>query len=358
MTTEANRPNQTNVQNPYPQEDFISFSEILGMILRHRRKIFVLVMLVTIVTAVFSFLSPRQYQAEGFLQVIMPATMDQTGFETTIISHLQTIRSAFLAKEVADVVNAKLAGTADAGISPIALQNCIKITRPPKSYLITVTGSFSSPDKAILIVQTWIQKYLASIRKNNVDVALGQMRLLLKNAQSGLIESQAKTDQLKERAEQTKPFIDLTRGIDNTQLWRELGESVPADKLKSLSNIHIRDQIQNDDYVAVKTMFYNADQTRAANMANRNFLQDAVKYLEYKAGQLNNHSVGAANYSSNAVEFTETMLKTTDIIEVGEPALKSSSRGALRKTAIAFFASLVAASFCAYLCEWFKTIKI
>jgi len=364
MTSEANRPNQTDVQKPDSQEEFISFSEILGMILRHRRKIAVFVMLITIVSAVFNLLSPRQYKAEGYLQVISSASVigekiDQVTFETIITSHLQTIQSAFLAKEVADTLNAKLAGTADADIKPIDLQNSIKIARPPKSFLITVTGTFSSPDKAILIVQTWIEKYLMNMRKNNVNVTLCQVRLLLKNAQSGLMETQAKADQLKTRAEQIKPLIDLARGIDNNQLWREVAENASADKLKNLSNIHISGQEQNSEYLTVKSMLYTVDQALAAVTANHNFLRDVEKYLEYKTSQVDDKSVVAANVSSNAVEFAETMLKTTDVIELGEPALKGPpSRGALRKTAIAFFISLAVASFCAYLCEWCKTIKI
>jgi len=360
MSSEANRPNQVDVQKPDSQDEFISISQILGMILRHRWKIVVLVILVTIVSAVFYLSAPRQYKAEGFLQVIPPTAdkIDQAAFETIIISHLQTIQSAFLAKEVTDILNAKSAGTADAGIKAIDLQNSIKIARPPKSFLITVTGTFSSPDKAILIVQVWIEKYLDIMRKNNVNITLCQVRSLLKNAQAGLMEIQAKADQLKVRAEQTKPLIELARGIDNNQLWREVAENAPSDKLKNLSNIHISGQEQSSEYLTVKSMLYAVDQALVAITANRNFLRDVEKYLEYKTRQVNDQSIVAANVSSNAVEFAETMLKTTDVIEIGKPALKSSARGALRKTAAAFFISLVAVSFCAYLCEWCKTIKI
>jgi len=361
MTNETNRPNQTGVQNPDSQEEFISFAEIAGMILKHRWKIAVFVMLVTIVSAGFYLSAPRQYKAQGFLQVIANTKedkIDQAAFETSIFSHLQTIQSAFLAKEVADAINAKLAGTPDAGIQATDLLNSIKIARPPKSYLITVTGTFSSPDKAILIIQTWIQKYLASMRKNNIDVALCQVRSLLKTAQSGLTETQAKADQLKARAEQTKPLIDLARGIDNSQLWREVAENAPADKLKNLSNIHFSGQEQSEEYLTVKTMFYNVDQSLAAVTANYNFLRDVGKYMEYKIIQFGNQSAGTANFPSNIVEFAETMFKTTDVIEVGEPALQSSSRGVLRKTVIVFVISFVAASFCAYFYEWCKTIKI
>ena len=357
------RPDQTSYRQSEPREEFISFTEILGMILRHRRVIAVFVALVTIISAVFFMLSPRQYKAEGFLQVIPPITaidekVDQAAFETIIISHLQTIQSAFMAKVVADSLNTKAGGAAGAQITPADLQKLIKISRPPKSYLITVTGTFPSPDEATFIVQVWIEQYLASMRKNNLNVALCQIRSLLKKAQAGLTENQAKVNQLNTRAEQIKPLVDLARGIDDTQIWREVAEDAPAEKMKNLSKIHINGQEQSMDYLSLKKALYDVDQNLAASKANHDFLQNVEKYMEHKISQLDNHPAGAPDFPSNAVDFAETMLKTTDVIEVGKPALQSSSRGVLRKTAIAFFISLVAASFCAYLFEWFKTVKV
>lgn len=354
MTTEPNLTKQ-----PEPQEEFISFSEMARMILKHRWKIAAFTIVITIIAAVFSLLAPRQYKAEGFLQVIPPTSamdekVDQASFETIIISHLQTIQSAFIAEEVAAALS-----TGAVKITSFTMSQTVKITRPPKSNLIVLTASLSSPDQAVAVIKIWIKKYLASTRKNNINVALSQVRLALKKTQAGLMEVQAKSDQMKTRAEQTKPLIDLARGIDDNQLWRELGENAPAEKLKNLSQIHIKGQEQSGEYLTVKTMLYNVDQILVAAVANRDFLQDVEGYLEYKARQLDSHSVDPANqFSSNAVQFAETMIKTTDVIEVGAPALKSSARGTLRKTAFAFFISLVAASFCAYLCEWFKTIKI
>jgi len=360
MTTETNPTKQTCPPPPESGEDFISLSEIVRMILRHRRKIAVFVLLVTAVSAVFFFLSPRQYMAEGFLQVIPPATpvdekIDQASFETTIISHLQTIQSAFMAGEVASEVS-----TGAVKISSAVIGRSVKIIRPPKSNLIVLTTSSKSPDQAVAIIRTWIKKYLASMYKNNINVALCQIRLLLKKAQAGLMENQAKADLLRMRAEQIKPLVNLERGIDNTELWRELGENASAERLKNLSQIYIKGQEQSDEYLTVKTMLYGVDQTLAAAVANCRFLQEVESYLEYKARQIENHTVVTepAQISSNAVQFAETMLKSTDLIEVGQPALKSSARGAMRKTAMAFFISLIVASFCAYLREWFKTIKI
>ena len=360
MTAEIDTTKQAGFPQPESQEDFISFSEIVRMILKHRRKIAVFVLLATAAAATFSLLSPRQYKAEGFLQVIPPTTaidekVDQVSFETIINSHLQTIQSAFIAEEVAAAAN-----TSGDKITSSALSKAVKIIRPPKSNLIVLTADMPAPDKAVAIVKTWIKKYLASMRKNNINVALAQIRSLLKKAQSGIMEIQAQADQLKACADQTNPLVNLARGIDDNQLWRELGDNAPAEKLKNLSQIHIKGQEQNKEYLTVKTMLYGVDQSLAAALANRSFLQDAERYLEYKARQLENHSAVPEpdQISSNAVQFAETMLKTTDIIEVGEPALKGSSRGALRKTAVVFLVSLCLASFCAYLAEWFKTIKI
>ena len=362
MTNELNKQNQAGLRQNEPQDEFISLSEILGMILRHRRAIAVLVFLATAISAVIFILSPRQYKAEGFLQVIPPITsidekVDQGAFETIIISHLQTIQASFIAKKVADVINKQSAGTVNAEITPMNLQRKIKVIRPPKSYLITLEGTYSSPDMAILLVKTWIEKYLAAIRKNNVNVALSQVRSLLKKAQAELIENQGKVNQLTSRAEQIKALVDLSRGIDDTQLWREVSNNSSPDKLNNLSKIHISDQEQSEDYLVLKEALYEVDVDFGAAKASSDFFQNVEKYLEYRAGQFEKRSNGTTDFPSNTVEFAETLLKTTDIIEIGQPALKNMSKGVLRKTAIVFFISLFVASFCAYLREWFKTIK-
>lgn len=354
MTNEPSSTKQTDCPPSASREEFISFSEIVRMILKHRWKMAVFVLLATSVSAILTLSSPRQYKAEGFLQVIPPTTpvdekVDHTAFETIIISHLQKIQSAFIADEVA----------AGIGIKSSDLQQKMKIIRPPKSNLIALSAGDSSPDRAIAIIRSWIQKYLASVRKDNINIALCQVRSMLRRAQMGLMEIQAKADQLKARAEQTRPLIDLARGIDDNQLWRELADNAPAEKVKNLSQIHIRGQEQSSEYLTVKTMLYNVDQSLAAAVANRNFLQDVETYLEYKVRQLENHSVAPpGQFSSNAVQFADTILKTTDVIEAGEPALKISAKGTVRKTMTVFIVSLGLASFCAYLVEWFKSIKI
>ncbi len=359
MTNETRPANQDDGQTNESTEEYISFTQIARMILKHRRKIAAFTVLATVIAAAFFLLSPRQYKAEGFLRVIPPITaidekVDREWFETIITSHLQMIQSSFIAKEVAASGDAD-----DIKMSAADIQGKMKIVRPLKSNLISVTAVSSSPDQAVTIVRLWIQKYLASVRMNNINVALCQVRSALKKAQSGLMEMQAKNDVLKMRAEQTKPLVELARGINDNQLWKEVADSAPADKVNKLSKVHIIGQEQSKEYLALKTMLFSADETLAAAAANCALFQEVEAHLEYKARELQNQAtVQAPRISSNAVQFAETMLKTTDIIEVGAPALKSSSRGVARKTTVVFFISLVAASLCAYSREWFRSVQV
>lgn len=336
-------------------EEFISAAELLRMVLKHRRAIALFTIVATAITAAYSLFSPRQYKAEGFLQVIPPITaidekVDRDLFETTINSHLHAIQSAFIAKEVAGSINAGSGGK----MTSEELQGRVKITRPPKSSLIALTSTAPSPELAIAIVHLWIQKYRSTICKNNISAALSQVRSLLKKAQAVLMESEAKVEYIKSRAGETKPVVSLARGIENNELWREISSEATAEKIKNLSKIQISDQEQSEDYVNLKTMLYVANQELAGTIGKRDFLKDVETYLEYKSLDTVNRAEAPANLSSNAVQFAETLLKSTDVIAMGEPALKSSGRGALRKTAIAFFASLFLASLASCLAEWYK----
>ena len=121
--------------NVSSEDDFISLRDILAMILRHRWPIAIVVLVVTVAAGIFFLMQPRVYQAEGYLQVIAPVSLegnvDKNLFETMIISHLQRASSAFLAKNVAAVLK-----TDGIDITPLELSRKIKITRPPKTDLI------------------------------------------------------------------------------------------------------------------------------------------------------------------------------------------------------------------------------
>jgi len=52
--------------------------------------------------------------------------------------------------------------------------------------------------------------------------------------------------------------------------------------------------------------------------------------------------------------YVNMLLKSSEIIQFGEPGLVSSTRGALKKTTLFFIVSLGLACFGAFMCEWGK----
>lgn len=340
-------------------EDFLSLRDILIMILRHRRAISVFVLLVTLAAGIFFVTRPRQYAAEGYLQVIAPVSpegrVDKELFETMIASHLQKASSAYIAKNVATLLS-------DQGlkIAPLELEKQIKIIRPPKTDLIRLVAGGSSADKALLIVRLWVREYLASIQKNNIHAALSQTRSLLKQAQSDLMEKQATVDQMRAQVAQSAPLITLSRSVDDRQIWNDLGQKAAPDPeaLKKLSEIHIKGQEQSEEYINLKKEMLVAEQALSAVLARRNLYQEVERILDAKiafAGVPQTDRTASTNAAASEAElYVNVLMKSSEIVQFGEPGLISSSRGALKKTGLFFLASLAVACFGAFLCEWGK----
>lgn len=338
-------------------EEFLSLRDILVMILRHRRAISLFVLLVTLAAGVFFVTRPRQYAAEGYLQVIAPVSpegrVDKELFETMIASHLQKASSAYIAKNVATLLS-------DQGlkIAPLELEKQIKIARPPKTDLIRLVAGGSSADKALLIVRLWVREYLASIQKNNIHAALSQTRSLLKQAQSDLMEKQATANIMKAQVAQSAPLITLSRSVDDRQIWNDLSQKATPDPeaLKKLSDIHIKGQEQSTEYINLKLSMLSAEQALSAVLARRNLYQEVERILDAKIalnGTYQADRTVSTNASlSEAERYVNVLMKSSEIVQFGEPGLISSSRGALKKTGLFFLASLAAACFGAFMCEW------
>ena len=84
------------------------------------------------------------------------------------------------------------------------MENQIKITRPPKTDLVRLVAGAASADNALLIVRLWVREYLGSIQKNNIHAALSRAYLLLKQAQSELMEKQAAVDTMRAQVAQPR----------------------------------------------------------------------------------------------------------------------------------------------------------
>jgi hypothetical protein len=360
---------QDSVENQLPAktgtalprgDEFLSLREILAMILRHRRFVLIFVLLVTLAGGVFFGTRPRIYQAEGYLQVIPPVSLegrvDKDQFETMIVSHLQRVSSAFIAKNTVGALK-------DTGLdlTPIQLGQMIKITRPPKTDLIRLAVKNQSQDSALLIVRSWILQYLASVRDNNIRTALPQVRSRLKLARENLIEKQAMVDKLKTQLQLTEPLVTLSRAVDDRQLWHDLTQKLPEpEALKKLAEIHIKGQEQSTDYINLRLVVNNAEQLLASAQARRDLFQDVEQLLEGKLAR-NGAALAAAEPSTNkvsadAVVYVKMVLNNVEIIQFGEPGLVSSEHGFLKKTGLVFFGALVLACFCAFLYEWGKNL--
>lgn len=343
-----------------PQDEFLSLRDILVMILRHRWPIAIFVLLATLAAGILFFIQPREYQAEGYLQVIplvsLEGKVDKDLFEAMIISHLQRVSSAFLAKNVAAELDAE-----GIHIVPLDLKKKIKITRPPKTDLIRLVAGETSPDKAMAIVRQWIRLYQASIQNNNIRTALSQIHLLLKQAQSDTMEKQAAVDKLKARVAETASLVTVSRAVDDRQLWSDLAQKTAPDteSLKKLSEIHIKGQEQSAEYINLKIALINTEQLLSSAQARRNFYQDVERMLEARANANGNDkgkkSEGESK-DSEAELYVQTILKSSEIIQFGEPGLISASRGALKKTALVFVGALFLACAGAFLGEWGKGI--
>ena len=340
-------------------EEFLSLRDILIMILRHRRAIAVVVLLATLAAGIFFITRPRQYAAEGYLQVIPPLSpegrVDKELFETMIASHLQKVSSAYIAKNVATLLNNQ-----GIQITPLELEKQIKITRPPKTDLIRLLARETSADKALLIVRLWVREYQASIQQNNIYSALSQIRSQLKQVQPSLMEKQAIVDKISAQVSQTAPLITLSRAVDDRQLWNDLTQPVaPApEALKKLSEIHIKDQEQSKEYINLKTTMLTNELALVTVLTQRDLYQEAERMLEAKTA-LNGTYQADKTVPTNAAPseaelYVNTLMKSSDIVQFGAPGLISAARGALKKTSLFFLASLTLACLCAFTCEWGK----
>ena len=340
-------------------EEFLSLYDILTMILRHRYVIAVFVLLATLVAGIFFITRPLQYTAEGYLQVIPPVSpegrVDNGLFETMIASHLQKASSAYIAKNVAAQLNNQ-----DEKITSLEPARIITIKRPLNTDLICLVASETSPDQALLIVRLWVREYLESIQKNNIYAALSQARVLLKQAQSDTMEKQATVNIMRAQVAQSSPLITLSRAVDDRQIWSDLTQKTAPDPeaLKKLSEIHIMGQEQSTEYINLKMSMLTTEQALSSVLARRNLFQEVVRIIEAKIalnGAYQADKTAPPNAPPSEAElYVNTLMKSSEIVQFGEPGLISTSRGTLKKTVVFFMASLGLACFCAFMCEWGK----
>ncbi len=331
----------------------VPFHIFLRALVKKWRGITAIVVSITLLTALlFLFALPRSFEAEGYLQVIpISTTLDSKNeFETSILSHLLKMQSAYTANEVSMFLKQKH----NIEIDPVKLQKMVAINRPPKSNLIRIVAKTSmSQDVAKLIVSVWIDRYLAIAQKNNINTVLFNIRNSIKQTQTIVNNQQGKVNELRNQSTKLSPLITVTKSIDETQLWRLLVDKPDKEKLKSVEELKIKGEEESKEYITLKTMLYEAEQQLASAKNNLMILQEAEKILQMQADNISN-PLTTTSFSSNAVEMAETLIKTSDIIPIGEPALLKSKRGALMYTMFAFIGSILVSFLVVYLREFYK----
>jgi hypothetical protein len=355
MTTENSQKTESEAFAGWNnEEEFLSLREIIQMVLVHKGKIGLSVLIITAVAAVFFLMSPRQYVAEGFLEVVPQrqedGTIDHTEFGTLISSHLAKMQSTFLAEKIVRSISNK-----NISITSLSLQKAVNINRPRESDLIRVEIARSDPSLALSIVENWINEYLRSIHKNNISSTLNSIRRNLQDTEITIEQKEAVIKQLKNSLNESTPLINLSKGIEDEQLWMELSNGIDPAELKRLSQIKIGYQEQNEEYLKLKSSLINAEQDLAVIIADREFYENAEKILEEKKRGESTEQTSEAEISK-AERYVNRAINNTSIIPFGEPAIVSAKRGALKKTGIVFIISLFIAAVWAFSYEWLKPV--
>ena len=341
-------------------DHFVSMREIIQKLLRHRKAIGVCVSLSTLAALFFFLFISKKSEAEGYLQVIPPPAskegrVDRELFETMIVSNLQRISSAYIAENVS--TRLKKEGVE---ITPLKIMEQIKITRPPKSDLVRIVAQDQADTLALLIVREWIREYVDLTVKNNIAVSLSLVRSLLSQVQSELMEKQAAADKLRNQVSQIEPLVTVLRSVDDHLLWTDLTRkgSPDPDTIKKLSEIHLRSQEQSTEYINLKITLSKAEQDFSAVLAKRNLFQEVERILEDRTATLNpdksSKITAAGSPPSEAELYTNALIKNSQVVQFGEPALILGSRMALLKIALVFLASLAAACIYAFVYEWWN----
>jgi hypothetical protein len=340
------------VANGQEQIITLPFYVFLKVVTKKWKKIAAFVIGVTALAAIlFLLILPRNFEAEGYLQVIpLPSTADvKNDFEAAILSHLSKIQSAYTADEASKFLKQKY----NLNIDNLKLQKLVTINRPPKSNLIRIVArTCISQEAAQLIVTAWIERYLAIAQQNNINTALFNIRNSIRQCQTLINNQQGKVNELRNQAAKISPLITVTRSIDETELWRILVDKPTKETLKSAEDLKIKGEEESKEYIAMKTMLYDAEQQLASAKNNLTILQEVEKILQMKSAGVDMPS--STSFSSNAVEMAETLIKTSDIIPVGQPALLKSKRGILMYTLMVFVGSAVMAFLIVYLREFYK----
>ncbi len=337
--------------------EFLSMADLVRMIWRHRWKIFVVTFLAAAATAIIVFVRPRGYESTAMLQVVpeyaRDGRVDRDLFETAVLSHLEVAQSPVIAFSVLKQLHS------DDTLAE--LMRHVKITRPPKTSLIRIVARAENEGKALETSSLWVKEVLATVDKKNIEKAQIFVRISIKELQDDWIKQTAAAEDVRARAEhmQGERLVTVERSVDNNVLWRDLAAGASHNDVSKMTNLFLKSQEMNAEYLDIKRQLTTAEQSAAAARAAREFYQATLGVLNtYLDAEGQGATATVSNVSDEVVQYVDALSKARDILPMGESIVSLARRGALKKIVMAAFGAFAAACLLAFFVEWFKQARI
>lgn len=347
----------TENSTQHDENEFLTMADLMRMLWRHRFKIVLISLLAGAAMAAVAFIKPAGYESSTMLQIVPEyapdGRVDRDLFETAILSHLEMAQSPIIASKVQRAL--------DPSEELALLLDRVKIVRSPKTSLIKIAARAKTKEQALNTCRLWISELFAAVDQKNVEKALLFVRLRIKDLHDDWIKNMAAAADIKRRAEllQDQRLLTVERSVDGNILWRDLTAGMSSADASKMTNLFLKSQEVNSEYLDVQRQLILAEQSAASARAARDFYLASIAMLEarLKSGATAGLDKPAEQLS-DARQFVESLVSARDILSVGEPVVAPARRGALKKIVLAMMGTFVFASGLAFLVEWFKQAHI
>jgi len=337
--------------------EFLTLADIVRMMWRHRWKILVVTLLAGVVAAAVALSKPAGFESSTMLQVVpeyaRDGRVDRDQFETSVLSHLELVQSPVIASSVLRQL--------DPPEELARLLDRVKITRPPKTSLIRLAARARTADRALATCRLWVKEVLAAVDQKNLEKAQIFVRTRMKDLQDDWIKYTAAAADVRARAErlQGERLVTVARSVDDTVLWRDLTVGVSPADASRMTNLFLKSQEINDEYLDIQRQLSLAEQQSAGARAARGFYQAALGILEARLESRPDKAEGVTTDSfEEARQYVDALVKARDILPMGDPIVYPAKRGATKTIGLAVFGAFIASCFLAFLVEWFKQAHI
>lgn len=338
-------------------DDFLTLADMVRMLWRHRRKILLFTLLAAGIAAAIVLSAPVGFESMTMLQVApeyaRDGRVDRDQFETSILSHLELAQSSVIAMNVLQHLQPRE--------ELIRLWDRVKVTRPPKTSLIRITVRDKTSERALDICRRWVHEVLAAVDQKNIEKAQIFVRIRMKDLQDEWIMQTAAAADVRARAErlQGERLVTLARSVDDTVLWRDLTVGMTQAEAAKMTNLFLKSQAINNEYLDVQRQLSQVEQQAASARAAREFYKSALAILDARLTSRPEKPEGVSTDAfEEARQYVEALVKTRDILPMGDPIVYQARRGAAKKIILAGFGAFAVACSLAFLVEWFKRAHI